>query len=55
MYYNQKNYDLAISEGNEILNNGKTTAYDTEIHKIVGESYFMKGDYQSAYPHLKLF
>ena len=55
MYYNQKNYDLAISEGNDILNNGKTTAYDTEIHKIVGESYFMKGDYQSAYPHLKLF
>lgn len=55
MYYNQKNYDLAISEGNELLNNGKSTSYDTEIHKIVGESYFMKGDYQSAYPHLKLF
>ncbi|QIY83245.1 tetratricopeptide repeat protein [Chryseobacterium sp. NEB161] len=55
MYYNQKKYDLAISEGNDILNTGKTTAYDTEIHKIVGESYFMKGDYQSAYPHLKLF
>ncbi|MCD9855387.1 tetratricopeptide repeat protein [Epilithonimonas sp. JDS] len=55
MYYNQKNYDLAISEGNELLNNGKLTSYDTEIHKIVGESYFMKGDYQSAYPHLKLF
>ncbi len=55
MYYNQKNYDLAISEGNDILNNGKITSYDTEIHKIVGESYFMKGDYQSAYPHLKLF
>lgn len=55
MYYNQKNYDLAISEGNDLLNNGKSTSYDTEIHKIVGESYFMKGDYQSAYPHLKLF
>jgi len=55
MYYNQKNYDLAISEGNELINNGKSTSYDTEIHKIVGESYFMKGDYQSAYPHLKLF
>ena len=55
MYYNQKNYDLAISEGNELLNNGKSTSYDTEIHKIVGESYFMKGDYHSAYPHLKLF
>ncbi|RRQ45805.1 tetratricopeptide repeat protein [Chryseobacterium sp. SC28] len=55
MYYNQKNYDLAISEGNDLLNNGKSTSYDAEIHKIVGESYFMKGDYQSAYPHLKLF
>ncbi|MBV6878858.1 tetratricopeptide repeat protein [Epilithonimonas ginsengisoli] len=55
MHYNQKKYDLAISEGNELLNNGKSTSYDTETHKIVGESYFMKGDYQSAYPHLKLF
>lgn len=55
MYYNQKNYDLAISEGNDLLNNGKSTSYDAEIHKIVGESYFMKGDYQSAYPHLKIF
>ncbi|MCG2793284.1 MAG: tetratricopeptide repeat protein [Weeksellaceae bacterium] len=55
MYYNQKNYDLAISEGNDLINNGKSTSYDAEIHKIVGESYFMKGDYQSAYPHLKLF
>lgn len=55
MYYNQKNYDLAISEGNDLLNSGKATNYDNEIHKIVGESYFMKSDYQSAYPHLKLF
>jgi tetratricopeptide (TPR) repeat protein len=28
-------------------------SYKAEVHKIIGESYFMKNDYTSAYPHLK--
>jgi tetratricopeptide (TPR) repeat protein len=54
-YYNEKNYDQAISEGNELLNIGFSKSYETELHKIIGESYFMKKDYVSAYPHLKIY
>lgn len=55
MYFNAKDYDRAISEGNELLNEGISADYKSEVHKIIGESYFMKGDYASAYPHLKIY
>lgn len=53
MYFNEKDYDRAISEGNSLLDGSISTEYKAEVHKIIGESYFMKGDYSSAYPHLK--
>lgn len=53
MYFNEKDYDRAISEGNSLLGESISTDYKAEVHKIIGESYFMKGDYSSAYPHLK--
>ncbi|MBU8882418.1 tetratricopeptide repeat protein [Kaistella sp. DKR-2] len=53
MYFNQKNYDKAITEGNSLLAEPISSEYKAEVHKIIGESYFMKGDYASAYPHLK--
>lgn len=53
MYYNDKDYDKAISEGNLLLNENISDSYKAEVHKIIGESYFMKNDYTSAYPHLK--
>lgn len=53
MYYNDKDYDKAISEGNALLNEDISESYKAEVHKIIGESYFMKKDYESAYPHLK--
>ncbi len=53
MYYNDKNYDQAISEGNALLNESISESYKAEVHKIIGESYFMKNDYNAAYPHLK--
>lgn len=55
MYFNAKDYDRAISEGNDLLNEGISEDYKAEVHKIIGESYFMKGDYASAYPHLKIY
>lgn len=55
MYYNEKEYDLAISEGKALLNEDISVAYKAEVHKIIGESYFMKDDYAEAYPHLKTF
>ncbi len=53
LFFNEKNYDKAISEGNELLNYQISDSYKSEVHKIIGESYFMKNDFSSAYPHLK--
>lgn len=55
MYFNNKDYDKAISEAQDLLSSSSSSNYQNEIHKIIGESYFMKGDYQSAYPHLKKY
>ena len=53
LYFNDKDYDKAITEGNSLLNENISSDYKAEVHKMIGESYFMKGDYESAYPHLK--
>jgi len=55
LYFNDKNYDQAIYEGNALLNENISEEYKAEVHKIIGESYFMKSDYSSAYPHLKIY
>lgn len=55
LYYNEKDYDRAVAEGNLLLNEDISAEYKNEVHKIIGESYFMKGDYSSAYPHLKIY
>lgn len=55
LFYNDKNYNQAIEEGKLLLNEDISTSYKAEVHKIIGESYFMQQDYSSAYPHLKLF
>ncbi|MBW8361244.1 MAG: tetratricopeptide repeat protein [Kaistella sp.] len=55
MHFNDKEYDLAVSEGTALLNEPISAEYKAEVHKIIGESYFMKGDYAAAYPHLKIY
>lgn len=55
MYYNEQNYDQAITEGEILLNEDISETYKAEVHKIIGESFFMKQDYSSAYSHLKTF
>ncbi|TXF78946.1 tetratricopeptide repeat protein [Chryseobacterium sp.] len=55
MHFNDKDYDLAISEGTALLNEQISEEYKAEVHKIIGESAFMKGDYEAAYPHLKIY
>lgn len=55
LYFNEKNYPQAIAEGNQLLNEDLSDEYKREVHKIIGESYFMQGDYASAYPHLKIY
>lgn len=56
LYFSQKDYDRAISEGQDLLADDQlTTEYRAEVNKIVGECYFMKKDYDSAYPYLKKY
>lgn len=55
LFYNDKDYDQAIEEGKMLLNEDISTSYQAEVHKIIGESYFMQKNYAEAYPHLKLF
>lgn len=55
LYFNEKDYDKAIQEGTELLNYNISSDYKAEVHKIIGESYFMKKDYSAAYPHLKSY
>lgn len=55
MYYQNKDYNRAISEGENILNENLADDYKAEVHKIIGESYFMQQNYSAAYPHLKQY
>lgn len=55
LYFNDKNYDQAIVEGKELLNSPLDDSYRREVHKIIGESYFFKGEYDNAYPYLKQY
>lgn len=55
MYFNNRDFDRAIEEGIALLDASFSNSYKTEVHKIIGESYFMKGEYASAYPHLKIY
>lgn len=55
LYFNNKQYDEAIEEGNSLLDSTISESYKMEVHKIIGESYFMKGEYAEAYPHLKMY
>ena len=53
--YADKNYDTAIAEAKELLQSGSKKLPAEELQKILGESYFAKGDYQEAYPYLKYY
>lgn len=55
LYFNDKNYNRAAQEGESLLAGPIDRQYAAEVHKITGESYFMQGRHQEAYPHLKAY
>lgn len=55
IYFGEKNYDKTIDEAKEALTYNISDDYNAELHKIIGESYFMKKEYPSAYSHLKIY
>ena len=51
IYFNQKKYEEAISEGTPLLKNNKSKQF-SNLSKLIGESYFNTGEYDKALPHL---
>lgn len=55
MYFNNGEYDKAIAEGKSLLQTDISDDFAAEVHKIIGESYFMQQNYSAAYPHLQAY
>ena len=53
--FNNKEYDSAISSGKQLLNQNKDNFIQSEISKIVGESYFQLKQYDEAIPYLEAY
>lgn len=54
IYFLDKRYDDVLAYAIPILNNTKQQ-YETEMFRIVGSSYFAKGDYQNAIKYFEKF
>lgn len=50
--FNHKDYDEVISLGNSLLGDDVNQYFNPEIHRLVGESYYHKGNYKQAREHL---
>ncbi len=55
MYFSERDYASAVSEGTQLLDTDLSAEARAELHKIIGESYFMQKKYADAYPHLKAY
>lgn len=55
MYYNEGDYDKAITEGMALIHSESAQSFVNEAKKIVGESYFRQQKYTEAYPYLKAY
>lgn len=55
IYFAQKNYTQAIQEGIKLLNEYPENAYNPEMEKIVGASYYYEDNYAKAIQYLKSY
>ncbi len=55
IYFNDGEYDQAITNGKSLLASNKFPELKTEISKIIGESYFRQQNYTEAEPYLKTY
>lgn len=55
IYFNDGEFDLAISNGKSLLTHNKYPELKLEISKIIGESEFRKKNYAEAEPYLKTY
>ncbi len=55
IYYAQKNYDEAYTRAETLLKNNRESEYNSELHRILGEMYFAKGEYEQTVTHLRQY
>lgn len=55
MYYADHRYDEVVSRAEEILSNSHGSDNDAELHRMLGEIYYQRGDYAQARVHLSRY
>lgn len=55
IYYAQKRYDEVLNTGEELLKNDPNNKNNKEIHRILGECYYTKKDYQNTIKYLSIY
>ena len=55
MAYNDKRYNEVIEQGKSLLEMGQNDYFDAELNRLVGESYYHKGDDAAARTYLKRY
>ena len=55
MAYNDKRYNEVIEQGKSLLEMGQNDYFDAELNRLVGESYYHKGDDTAARTYLQRY
>ena len=53
--YNRKRYDDVLATGRQLLSEDKNDYFTAELNRMVGESYYHKGDYTQARTYLQRY
>ena len=53
--YNHQDYDQVISLGESLIEDNANEYFNPEINRLVGESYYQKGNYSKAKKHLNTY
>ncbi len=55
IYYVKRDYDAVLSAGETILKNDPQNVNNKEVHRILGECYYEKKDYNNTIKYLSLY
>lgn len=55
MYYARKNYDEVLTRANALLKADPDNSNNAELHRMLGEIYYQRGEYTEAANHLQRY
>lgn len=55
IYYAQRNYEEVYQRAEDLLKRNPNNENNAEVHRILGELYYAKGDYKQAVDHLSAY